>query len=894
MGLFAKLGGLFGRGPKELTEEERRELEAVKAQMRDRCRHFRTLLSANKRALETMSEVEEHLAGARPYTMGYVRECGARTAAAVYRMVRELDSLTGGAWPALEGVFRGITARMDALSAGTPRAADGPLVLPLAELGLAHVAEVGGKMASLGEVASGAGLPVPAGFAVTVSAWRLFLRENGLEATIEKLFRATDMDAMDQVFDLSAKLRQAIQAAPLPQALEAAITGQVERLVAGEGGDVRLALRSSAVGEDALGASFAGQYRSELNVLPDEVCDTWKEIVASKYTVAALSYRYQRGIPDEEAPMSVGVVRMVRALAGGVAYSVDPVAPAGAGLSVVINAVPGLPAAVVDGGVTPDTFVLTHEHPAAIVRRDICVKTSRLDIDEGQSLGMRRTALDAAQGARPSITDDQARRVARMALALEEYYNKPQDVEWALEDDGKGGVRCVILQSRPLQLAGAAPDAGEGAAGPQAGEAAPAPQGEGAAAVDPSDVLASGGVAVSRGVAMGKVYVARRDVDMLHFEEGSILVVERAYPRWAPLLPRAAGMVSEHGGMAGHLASVAREYGVPAVFGLACAMKALEGAGVVTLDADHARILKGEHPQLRRSAPRQPRLMDGSPVQRRLEELAGLVIPLHLLDPEAASFVPENCTSLHDVTRFCHEQAARFIFGGDTEISRSMGKQLKAGARLKYWVIDMEDGFARDIAGPVVDIGEIRSRPMLALWDGMVAVPWAGPPAASAAGFMSVVFESTMNPELEVTAANSMSERNYFIISADYMLLQARYGYHFCTVEALAGAETQENFVSFQFKGGAADLARRKLRAAMIAGLLEEYGFRADVRGDSLFAVAENLPAEDCLMRARLVGYLLIHTRQCDMIMEDGASASAFREKLHSDMARVAQGPARR
>jgi pyruvate,water dikinase len=192
------------------------------------------------------------------------------------------------------------------------------------------------------------------------------------------------------------------------------------------------------------------------------------------------------------------------------------------------------------------------------------------------------------------------------------------------------------------------------------------------------------------------------------------------------------------------------------------------------------------------------------------------------------------------------------------------------------------------VPGPLVDIAEIASAPMLALWEGLTAVAWAGPPTAGAAGFMSVVFESAMNRELENSAPSVMADRNYFIISDKYMILQARYGYHLCTVECLAGSDKHENFVSFQFKGGAADRERRRLRAAMIATLLEEHGFHADVKDDALSALADGLDTTATLRKVRLLGYLLIHTRQVDMIMRESARAQALEEKLRKDMSELA------
>lgn len=486
-----------------------------------------------------------------------------------------------------------------------------------------------------------------------------------------------------------------------------------------------------------------------------------------------------------------------------------------------------------------------------------------------------------------SLTDAQAADLAQVALALEEYYAEPQDVEWAL--DSRNG-RIVVLQSRPLHEADAAtenrPDVADGAA-VGAGEckilAENLPEG--------LSMLACGGVAVSPGVGMGPVFVARKEADMLSFPKGGILVVERALPRWAPLLSRASGMVSETGGMAGHLASVAREYRLPAVFSLPDACNLLDNAGDATLDAVRCAVFAGLNPELAAHVSEPPNLMEGSPVHQRLEALATLMVPLHLLDPESPEFAPEHCQTLHDITRFCHEKSVQLMFEEGSDVNQRMGKQLKAGVKLQYWIVDMGGGFKRHVGGAVVDIADIASTPMLALWDGMVAVPWAGPPAASASGFMSVMLESTMNPDLESTAPNAMSNKNFFIISDNYMILQARYGYHFCTVESLAGANNHENFVSFQFKGGAADRQRRRLRARMVADLLEAHGFRADVKDDSLFAVAENFPAADILQKTRMLGYLLIHTRQVDMIMLEQERALALKEKLGGDMASLLDRP---
>ena len=401
--------------------------EEFKARLRERCARFRRLLSANKSALEAMSDVEERLGGVKAFGMDYVRAVSTRAVTAVFQMVRELNALSDNGYAPLQEAFDRIRGNMERLLAQPEHLAQGPLILPLAEVRLADLPRVGGKMANLGELAANVGLAVPDGFAVTVAAYYRFMAYNGLQSELERRIQATDMRSLDEVFSLSAALQQCVLAAPLPPDLEAAITEAVAAMKARAGDDLLLALRSSAVGEDALGVTFAGQYRSELNVPPEEACEVWKEIVASKYAVTAMSYRYQRGIPDDAAPMSVGVLAMVRAAAGGVAYSRDPVAASQGRERVVLNAVSGLPQAVVDGAVTPDVFAFSRENPPHLLEKH-----------------------PADAEAAPSLTDAQAAKLARVALALEEYYNEPQDVEWALE---AGDGRIVVLQSRPLHEA---------------------------------------------------------------------------------------------------------------------------------------------------------------------------------------------------------------------------------------------------------------------------------------------------------------------------------------------------------------------------------------------------------------------------------------------------------
>ena len=837
MWLTQRLRQWFCPTPEPTPEAE----ELLRERLRERCKRFRQLLSANKAALEVMSEIDECLVSLKPFGMAYMHALSTRVTTAVFRMIRNLNVLSDNAYAPLQTAFERISAKMQALQ-HCKACRLGPLTLPLKSIGVSERSEVGVKMANLGEAAT-IGLEIPDGFVVTMSAYDRFLEYGGLRSEIESRIQTTSCKSFAALANLAATLQQIIMAADLPPELDAAITEAVTALKARVGSGLSLALRSSATYEDAPGLSFAGQYRSKLNVNPKDACQVYKEIVASKYALTAMSYRYQHGIPDDEVKISVGILAMVPSAAGGVIYSFDPVAATNGQEQILVNAVPGLAQGVVDGAITPDVFVFTRTLPPKLVSKKQPTK---------------------------SITLNTAQELARLALTLEEYYHEPQDIEWAV--NAKTG-HLVLLQSRPLRYA-------QPLEKPILTESQPQ---------ETEQPIVSGGIAVSPGVGMGPVFVLSKEADLPAFPEGGLLVVKQALPRLAPLLPHAAGIVSETGGMAGHLASVAREYHLPALFSVPLACSKLTGVGEATLDTERCAVYAGLKAHLLAKRKACQNLMSDSPIHKRLQALAQLVVPLNLLDATSPKFTPEHCQSLHDITRFCHEKAVEFIFETDP-LSRTSGKQLKAGGKLKYWIIDLGGGCKPGVTGSVVDIQDITSKTMLALWDGMVAVPWAGP-MPSASGFMAVMLESTMNPDLEITAPNAMLAKNFLIISDTYLLLQARYGYHFCTVECLASKQPQENFVNLQFKGGAADRERRHLRACMLAELLEEYGFRADVQEDGLFAVAEDLAASEILHKTRLLGYLLIHTRQVDMIMLEQGKALALREKLAKDMAALQERP---
>jgi pyruvate,water dikinase len=153
-----------------------------------------------------------------------------------------------------------------------------------------------------------------------------------------------------------------------------------------------------------------------------------------------------------------------------------------------------------------------------------------------------------------------------------------------------------------------------------------------------------------------------------------------------------------------------------------------------------------------------------------------------------------------------------------------------------------------------------------------------------AKGFMSILLESSSNPALDPAVSSPFTVRNYFMISKNFCNLTSRFGFHFSTVEALVGDRSVENYLGFNFKGGAADLRRRAKRAQMLSGLLREYGFRVKVKEDNVVARIDGHDKEYMKSRLIILGYLIMHTRQLDMVLGSEAAARGYSAKLTEEI----------
>jgi len=838
------------------------DVEELRLDFKARNHNFKQLLNANNRSLDIMAEIEGVLGGIEPFSMTFVRSRCTQVSTQVFRIVKYLGEIASGKYGELFERFESIRKEIDPYLQAKDLPQEGPMVVRLTEIDRTMAGLVGGKMANLADIQNRLQMRVPEGFVVTATGYRRFMEHNDLQPEINRRLQAADISQLDHLYDLSKGIQQLIVQSELPDDLRKVLGEECGRLPGGSDRALTFAVRSSALMEDSGGISFAGQYKSLLNVSGDSIFDAYKEVVSSKYSLTAMTYRLNRGIPDENVAMCVGFLCMVDAVSGGVVYSRNPVDRTDD--SIVINAVWGLPKPVVDGRLATDLYVLSRGNPPRIMRKEIAVKDSKFVCYPEE--GVCRLSMTGDEKNAPSLGDGQALDLARIAMQLDEYHQIPQDIEWAVDEEG----RITLLQCRQLhQRVSPAKSAIDGSENSL-----------------PGSTLLQGGITASPGAAAGPVFKVQKYVEALRFPEGAVLVTGQALPRWATLLGRAAAVVSERGGVAGHLANVAREFGIPALFGVGQAMDRLDNERIVTVDADGRAVFPGRIEILLGRQPKPRNLMEGSPVFERFKAAARHIVPLNLLDPDAPSFKAERCRTFHDITRFCHEKAVdeMFRFGKEHRFPERSSKQLYCEVPMQWWILNLDDGFKEEVEGKYVRIENIASIPMLALWDGITAIPWEGPPPIDRKGLMSVMFEATRNTSLTPGVRSQYANRNYFMISKNYCSLNSRLGFHFSTIESMVSDRPQENYLSFQFKGGAADFDRRLKRVLLVADILEEYGFHADIKEDTLIARVENYDMKFMEGRLKILGYLTIHSRQLDMIMANASAVDLYRAKIDGDI----------
>jgi pyruvate,water dikinase len=833
---------------KRVNRRLRRSPADQGVRLRAQYRALMTLTAANNAALEIFGDLQRASSGDLVFDARFVRDAATRALARGREVVDALAVLAGEPPARLSRRLERLGADVGAILDERDQVAPGPAVLPFAEAHAAPAGLVGGKVKRLAELRAILGIPAPDGFVITSAACHRLLSQQGLWQAIQHAVDGLAPVDRQSLAQASEAIRQRILATAWPAPLAAAILDAYDDLVRRQhgGSPVLVSVRSSAADEDGA-FSFAGQYVSILNVTRDRLLEASKEVVASQFGPRAVIYYKTRGLDSAALPMAIGIVAMVDARASGVLYTRAPDAPDAD--TMIVSGSWGLGPSTVDGRVSPDVFRVRRDPPHDLADSRVAAKERMLLArPEG---GTVEVEVPGWMRDRPCLTREQLAALAGYAARLERHYGAPQDVEWAVD----ALDRTLVLQSRPLRVRPRSAAAAGGAVAARKGLA----------------VLLGGAVA-SSGVASGPVVLVRNEAEV-EVPPGAVIVAHTAAPALAALIDRAAAVVTEVGSLTSHLATVARESRVPALFGAREAMSRLRDGETVTVDAEMGNVYAGRVEALLAAAAgreRDPALLE-TPLFRRLRAVARLLTPLNLTDPRSRAFRPDGCRTLHDILRYAHETAVREMFlAGNAAGAAGGSLRLDSPLPVNLFVVDLGGGLAVEPEATTVTPQQFRSRPLAALWAGLAAVPWSTAPAAGGARLGSVMLTALTTPE----AAGP--EPDFALVSDVYLNVQFRFGYHFARLDAIVAPGAPDTYATLVFHGGAADAAGRSRRLDFLAAVLEDRGWRVSRRADALLARVDALPEAEMAQELDLAGRLLVVTRQIDTrLATDAATAAA-------------------
>jgi pyruvate,water dikinase len=412
-------------------------------------------------------------------------------------------------------------------------------VIPLNDAGVADRERIGPKAANLAALAR-AGLPTPGGICLTTEAYRAQIAALGLKELVGR-FPHADPIAQRRV---SVDIRLALYEQPIaPEILDlllAAWHAQHAEMRA------PAAVRSSALIEDQKGASFAGQFETFLGIENDAAFLTAvRGCWAALWSTNARRYMENRGLSPADTAMAVLIQPVIdaRASGGGLSETADG--------QMLISATWGLGSAIAQGEVVPDRIVLSRQGFLRSIdigrkdHRETCAHGTGASQPVASEL-IAAACLDAAQ----AVT------LGRMMRKAQAVLSGPVEIEWALDEQG-----FKLLQARPLTIEPAAvPD--------EIWRKHPGLNGH------PAGI----------GWGAGRAVVVNCECELSRVAPGDVLVTRVAGPALSHVLPRLAGVVAELGGSTSHLASLARERGIPTVLGVLDATSRIPDGSQVAVD----------------------------------------------------------------------------------------------------------------------------------------------------------------------------------------------------------------------------------------------------------------------------------------------------------------------
>ncbi|MGO9014725.1 MAG: PEP/pyruvate-binding domain-containing protein [Dissulfurispiraceae bacterium] len=834
---------------------------------------FRQVLESHNKAVEIIADMGDKLGGDYIFDISYIRSAYAGLYDTLTESLASFDVLTKNKYPRLKDVFGRIDREVrllvykngDSAHLIETKRNDSTLdgrysyfyqreyVLPYSALTWSMAHEVGGKNANLAELKNNVALDIPDAFAVTVFAYDEFIRHNKINEMISAL-EGNDIYPKEAL----NKIYTSIMNGNIPSGIEHALDKAISTFREKYGDKCFLAVRSSAQAEDRE-FSFAGQFDTVLNVPLENraVQEAYKRVVASLFSDKSTAYHQQLGVAIGSIKMAVGCLLMVDAAVSGVIYSTNP---GGDSDTMIINSTWGLGTSVVEGQTDADFYLIRKGTSPVIITKRIGEKRSMIVCRE--DCGVTQVQASAASTGQSSLQEEQALGLARQAMLIENYFRQPQDIEWAIDRDGK----IFILQARPLKIAAGDKESSKLSF-----------------SHDGTNILMKArGNVVQKGVGAGRVFIFKNADGLQEFSRGDVLVARNDSSDFIRVMPYASAIITDTGSLTSHMASLCREFKVPAFVNAGSSTQILKQGQEITVtvdDEDMLIVYDGILREVLEHARSGQAAMEDIYEYRKKRYVLRYISPLNLVDPLLERFSPEGCKTMHDILRFIHEKSVmELIDNAMNGLKGQAAMKLDLPIPAGIIVVDIGGGLDntmnRRAGSDSVSFEQVVSIPLRAVLHGMMHPgAWhSGPVSLRVNDFLTSMMRM---PDI-VSGNDSYAANNVAVISHEYLNLSLKFGYHFNMIDCYCSETARNNHIYFRFTGGATEMVKRSRRIELIAIILKEYGFNTKTKGDLIIGRIANIIRDDMEKMLDNLGRLIAYTRQLDAVLHDDAKVERY------------------
>lgn len=819
--------------------------------------NFRRILHLNNSILERIAQLERALGGEYIFDRTFLETSVRTIASHVHHVAYNLNALTGNGYIPLYDRYQDIRTILDDILSGNTRALGCPPVVSLADIGWELEPLVGIDLVCLAELRHHQGIQAADGFAVTaegtmalagraasntsrpahhsVNEVRIGLAEQ-LGALLNSRPTRELAVVVTQVDDPDEPVRELARFSIVPAARHSALA-IVEESAGEPPGDPAI------VDNDTLRMPDGGpSSKGSPDDLPLDLYRICLERIIGM--IGAGPSRYGMA----EGGRFAVFVRCARpaAIEGTILTRDD--ATGNYDLLAISASVPGE-----KGG--ENTFLLKRTYPFDLAGSEIPPRFADSRFADGRLATDQSVNHEGLGRGSALLVMGQLKLLAETAMTLERMMGVPIALQWQGLQDGTWIITRLFLR-QIVQYENPGDDL--------------------AVERENAEILSSGGQIVQAGVAAGCVVHASDEMSPADFPAGAVAVARSASPQLTPILQRAAAVVTEYGSAAGHLATVARELRLPAIFGVRGVLGRLLPGTEVTVDAGEARVYRGIQRGLLRHGARGIDFSPTDPEYRVLRQLLRFIMPLNLVNPEAPDFTPQGCRSFHDIIHFCHERAVDELAHFQERRSglgaiRTRRIELKVPMDIR--VLDIGNGM-KEAGDRDPTVADVISAPFAIFLDGLQR-PEAWGSELPFIGLRDIISSMPRSMAILATPAESFGE-NLAIVGGDYMNLSLRLGYHFSVIDTHLGSDEHRNYVYFRFAGGLADPERRARRAKFIGDVLRAMDFKVEIKGD-LVVGRLKLAEKDALRSALFIlGALTAFSRQRDTGLYTDADVKAL------------------